>query len=88
MRRFVLSFTVTAIICVFLASASVAQDFPAQPRQAPSVQQVNPRSAQQKPVRFYGYVPPPPLRHTWPGGYRVIMHELMQTMAEHILGQY
>lgn len=41
-----------------------------------------------QPQRFYGYVPPPPLLHTWPGGYRVIRHELSNTLADHIGGHY
>lgn len=41
-----------------------------------------------RPQRFYGYVPPPPVRQTWPGGYKVIFHELSNTLSEHILGQY
>lgn len=44
--------------------------------------------AQQHPDRFYGYVPPPPIRHTWPGGYRVIIHEMTNTLIQHILGHY
>ena len=45
-------------------------------------------AAKVKPRRFYGYVPPPPIRHTWPGGYRVIMQEMNNTFIEHVLGQY
>lgn len=45
-------------------------------------------AAKAKPRRFYGYVPPPPIRHTWPGGYRVIMQEMNNTFIEHMLGQY
>ncbi|MEJ2717894.1 MAG: hypothetical protein P8182_12255 [Deltaproteobacteria bacterium] len=41
-----------------------------------------------KPRRFYGYVPPPPIRHTWPGGYRVILQEMNNTFIEHMLNQY
>jgi hypothetical protein len=40
------------------------------------------------PQRFYGYVPPPPVMDTWPGGYRVIFHELFNLLTEHMLGQY
>jgi len=48
--------------------------------------QVPHSAAQQK--LFYGYVPPPPIRHTWPGGYRVILHELSNTLGDHIHGRY
>jgi hypothetical protein len=40
------------------------------------------------PQRFYGYVPPPPIRDTWPGGYRVIFHELFTILSEHMVGRY
>ena len=49
------------------------------PALAPSEQQVQP---------FYGYVPPAPIRHTWPGGYKVIIHEIMNTLVDHVLGRY
>lgn len=42
----------------------------------------------QYPPHFYGYVPPPPIRHTWPGGYRAIIHEMTNTLIEHMLGRY
>lgn len=47
-----------------------------------------PPAARAQPQRFYGYVPPPPILHTWPGGYRVIRHELSNTLADHIAGHY
>ncbi|MGB9617258.1 MAG: hypothetical protein ACP5M0_13965 [Desulfomonilaceae bacterium] len=34
------------------------------------------------------YIPPPPIRHTWPGGYRVLLHELVNTMMDHMTGHY
>ena len=37
---------------------------------------------------FYGYVPPAPIRHTWPGGYRAIISEMTNTLVDHILGHY
>jgi hypothetical protein len=40
------------------------------------------------PQPFYGYVPPPPIRHTWPGGYKALFLELGNTLSEHILGKY
>ncbi len=54
--------------------------------------QEEPRSAhatppeQQKMVE--AYVPPPPIRHSWPGGYRVLLHELMNTLMDHMTGHY
>ncbi|MCA1962183.1 MAG: hypothetical protein LDL33_15485 [Desulfomonile sp.] len=41
-----------------------------------------------QPARFYGYVPPPPILHVWPGGYRVIRQDLSNTLADHIGGHY
>jgi len=40
------------------------------------------------PTVFYGYVPPPPIREIWPGGFRVIFHELSNLLAEHAQGHY
>ncbi len=65
------------------AMPAFAEDFPAKPDQ--TQQATRPASPNQP---FYGYVPPPPIRHTWPGGYKVIFHELVDTLAEHMLGQY
>ncbi len=76
-------------LAIFLVVAfsinAFAEDFPAQGKNAPQVQtsvQANPQQP------FYGYVPPPPIRHTWPGGYKVIFHEMMNTLMDHIIGQY
>jgi len=71
---------------MFLVSTAAAQDFPATPSQDKRPPQLTKAEAQQR--LFYGYVPPPPIQHTWPGGYRVIMHELFTTLTEHILGWY
>jgi hypothetical protein len=81
------------LICVllvtgtlFLISTLAAQDPPAttsQVKQPPALTQ-----AQARQKLFYGYVPPLPIQHTWPGGYRVIMHELFNTLGEHMVGQY
>ncbi len=72
-----------ATLCILLMSAAFvwAGD---PPTAAPPQQGLN----QGQPPVFYGYVPPPPVRHTWPGGYKVIFHELTNTLIEHILGQY
>lgn len=75
-------FTVIFTTCLTCASA---QDFPSKPNQAQESAAAPPSGPNQP---FYGYVPPPPIRHTWPGGYKVIFHELLDTLTEHILGQY
>ena len=70
--------------CFLVASTTFAGNFPAAPKGLHPVK--NPR--QPYPARFYGYVPPPPIRDTWPGGYKVIMHELREIMLNHIQGHY
>jgi hypothetical protein len=81
MRCFSLIFLIVICFAGMSASTLSADNFPAAPAQGPP-----PSKVQQK--MFYGYVPPPPIRHTWPGGYRVIFHELTNTLMEHITGQY
>jgi len=69
-----------------LAGMALADNFPAaplQPQAPPAAQH-----AKQQPELFYGYVPPAPIRHTWPGGYRVIILEMTNTFIEHLLGRY
>jgi hypothetical protein len=80
-------FTLTVVLILALAlSGAFAGDNPA-PRSGNQQVQGPPLSpAQQK--LFYGYVPPPPIRETWPGGYRLIMHELTNILLEHITGHY
>ena len=79
--------TYLAIVFVVVVSINnaFAQDFPAQGKNAAQAQTSIQTSPQQP---FYGYVPPPPIRHTWPGGYKVIFHEMMNTLMDHIIGQY
>ncbi len=71
---------------VLLYGVAGAQD--QTPGQPMFKQPAGPQMVQGKPQRFYGYVPPPPIRHTWPGGYRVIRYELSGTMSNHIAGHY
>lgn len=68
---------------MFIGSA-LAGDVPAQSAGA----MVGPAGPGQPPPLYYGYVAPPPIRHTWPGGYKVIFHDLVNTLMEHIIGQY
>jgi hypothetical protein len=86
MRGFLLIFLIILCFAVGSVSELYADNFPAAPATNGQVQGPPPSKVQQK--MFYGYVPPPPIRHTWPGGYRVIFHELTNTLMEHILGQY
>ncbi len=83
MKRFSLILLLVAAISLVPALLWASDNFPNpganRPPQGPS-------AAQQK--LYYGYIPPAPIRHTWPGGYKVIFHELSNTLAEHILGQY
>lgn len=84
MRRLIfIVFVAFFAVCSY--TVAFADDFPAQ-QSGPSHEVASLQSGPQKP--FYGYVPPPPIRHTWPGGYKVIFHEMMNTLMEHIIGQY
>ncbi len=74
------------ILALTMFSTVSAQNFPGTKAPAAGPRQPAADSAQQQMV--YGYVPPPPIRHTWPGGYRVIFHELANTLSQHLLGQY
>ncbi len=76
---------ISLLVAVFvLSSVCFAQNFPAPPSQSSPPQ--GPTAVQQQ--MYYGYVPSPPIRHTWPGGYRVIFHELVQTLSNHMIGHY
>lgn len=86
MKRFVLFCAVILIAAAFSASGVPASDIPSNDPQAKALRPSNQAETQQR--MYYGYVPPPPILHTWPGGYRVIIHELFNTLSEHILGQY
>jgi hypothetical protein len=70
--------------CFLAVSTAFAGNPPAAPKG------LSPAKCPQRtcPPRFYGYVPPPPIRDTWPGGYKVIMHELREIMLNHIQGHY
>jgi hypothetical protein len=87
MRRVALVICTILLVAFFaVVTAPAANNFPAQP--APAVGPHQPGAVAGQPKPFSGYVPPAPIRHTWPGGYRVIFHELMNTFTEHMLGQY
>ena len=78
-------FVVFAVVILFVGAA-FAVDFPAQGEKTTRLGgPYQPNGDQQL---FSGYVPPPPIRHTWPGGYKVIFHEMMNTLMDHIVGQY
>jgi hypothetical protein len=77
---------IAVLVLFFFFSVAQGADGPGiQPRkgQAPP-----PASGGLPAGRFYGYVPPPPIHHTWPGGYRAIFMEMMNTWSEHMLGRY
>jgi hypothetical protein len=84
MKRLAVICLAVIIAAALLASVTVADNsFPQSPAGAgkPGI-----TKAQQQ--LYYGYVPPPPIRHTWPGGYRAIIHEMMNNLMEHITGHY
>ncbi len=84
MRRLVFAFLIAAI-CVWGVGFAFA-DEPLSNLESKQVRPSAPRSEQ--PQVFYGYVPPAPVRHTWPGGYKVIFHEMVNSLIYHILGRY
>ncbi len=86
MKKVMWLFLILLIAGTFLAATAPAEDFPAV---APQLKpEVSPPPVQPHPQRFYGYVPPPPIRHVWPGGYRVLFHQMTNTLIEHLLGRY
>jgi hypothetical protein len=86
MKRSILLLILAAFLVGLLAAPAMGESFPAyQPKYK---NQAPPPVAKNQPPLFYGYVPPPPIRHTWPGGYRVIFHEMLNTFVEHMLGRY
>ena len=86
MRRILLIVAILLTISLPDVPVSYSGDLP---DGQPAVTRVPASSPPQgMPSRFYGYVPPPPVRDTWPGGYRVIFHELFSILGEHIVGRY
>ena len=87
MRRllFVCLVVLIAAVCLY-GKSQAAGNYP--PR-AVIIKPFNapPRKVVQQKM-FYGYVPPAPIRHTWPGGYRAIVSEITNTLVDHILGRY
>jgi hypothetical protein len=86
MKRLGILFIVVLMGAVILAAGVLAADFPSNTPDSKASPPLSQGEIRQR--MFYGYVPPAPIHHTWPGGYRVIFHELMNTLSEHILGQY
>jgi hypothetical protein len=87
MKRIILLCLVILLGCSLMSTVVQAENFPADAAGAGQPQKIASPPANQ-PQMFYGYVPPAPIRHTWPGGYRVIFSELTNTLIEHIIGQY
>lgn len=77
---------ILTLAILLMAAVASADQFPAQTYGA----QAHPSNAGafKKPQVYQGYVPPPNIQHTWPGGYRVIFNELTNTFIEHVLGLY
>lgn len=86
MKRVTKIFLTALVTSALLVPTVWAQGTPTNapfPQRGPELSKVQ---AQQR--MFYGYVPPAPIKHTWPGGYRNIWHELTNTLIEHMLGRY
>jgi len=86
MKRPVLLSLASVLVLGIFVTVSGAQNFPAIKHSPNQFQSRHPSKI--KPKRFYGYVPPAPIRHVWPGGYRVIFHDLFNMMSDHQAGRY
>jgi hypothetical protein len=84
MKKLSITLLIISISMALCGLSAWAEDFPSQ---VPSASQSQ-LQGQNQSGPFQGYVPPPPIRHTWPGGYKVIFHEMMNTLMDHIVGQY
>jgi hypothetical protein len=87
MNRLIVMFvTIIVIAALGFSAMAASSNFPSiEPK---SDQPSRPAVATGQPQLYYGYVPPPPIRHTWPGGYRVIFHEMINNLMEHMTGHY
>jgi PBP1b-binding outer membrane lipoprotein LpoB len=84
MKKLSITLLIITLAVVFSGFSASAEDFPSQAATLSHSQ-----TPPQNPTKpFEGYVPPPPIRHTWPGGYKVIFHEMMNTLMEHVIGHY
>jgi hypothetical protein len=86
MKRVIRIAFVALISVALLFPVAYAENFPNSASRMQPAPNLTKAQIQQK--MYYGYVPPAPIRHTWPGGYRNIFAELTNTMVEHLLGQY
>ena len=85
-RLALISLAVMTAVALFATVAVADNSFPQVPTSAGRTGKPALSKAQQQ--LYYGYVPSPPIRHTWPGGYRAIMHEMMNSLMEHMTGHY
>ena len=84
MKKLSITLLIITLAVGFLGFSARAEDFPSQAATL-SHSQTPPQNPT---IPFEGYVPPPPIRHTWPGGYKIIFHEMMNTLMEHVIGHY
>jgi hypothetical protein len=90
MRKLALSIVCALVFGAMLQVPSWAvepQNGPQGLPAAPPTQTVQ-SAPQAQPQPQSGYVPPAPIRHTWPGGYRVIIHEMLNNLMDHFVGRY
>ena len=85
-RLALMSLAVMTAAALFVTAAVAENGFPQAPASAGRTGKPALSKSQQQ--LYYGYVPPPPIRHTWPGGYRAIIHEMMNNLMEHMTGHY
>jgi hypothetical protein len=86
MKKTLICLIGTLLFAGTLVLDCLAENFPEVNSDAKNVERQSMSSVQKK--IFYGYVPPAPILHTWPGGYKVIFHELTNTLMDHLTGHF
>lgn len=78
--------TLLSLVILIASTAYAAEGFPQFQTSGRPQSMHGMTPDQQKMVE--AYLPPPPIRHSWPGGYRVLLHELVNTFMDHMTGRY
>jgi hypothetical protein len=83
------SFVILALVLSMATATVLAGAAEGIPQYQPQGEQRSaPAAAPDREKMVEAYLPPPPIRHTWPGGYRVLLHELVNTLMDHMTGHY
>ena len=79
-------YLVFIIVMVSALAVSASDNFP-QYQTTPRQSTVQGHTAEQENM-FEAYVPPPPIRHSSARRYRVLLHEVVNTFMDHMVGRY